>query len=78
MTMTTIYYEADLPLGDKEAASKCKKKTRKVGVFVSDFFGTHELYLRTDDDVLSTVRLDKEEANALLEGLSAAMRYLSY
>ena len=45
---------------------------------MSDFFGTHEIYLRIDDDEPGTVRLDKAEAKVLLEGLGDAMRYLSY
>ncbi len=74
----TCYYEADLPLGDEEAFRKDRKKTRKVELFVSDFFATHEIYLRIDDDEGGTMRLDKAEARALLDGLAEAMRYLSY
>ena len=76
--MTTTYYEADLPLGDKDISLKGGKKTRKVEVFVSDFFGTHKIYLRIDDDEPGTMRLDKAEARALLDGLAAAMTYLRY
>jgi len=67
----TYYYEGELPFCDKEG-------TRKFELFVSDFFGTHELYLRIDDDVEKTVRLDKRQARKLLEGLEGAMIYLSY
>ncbi|MFH0910962.1 MAG: hypothetical protein V1918_05620 [Planctomycetota bacterium] len=74
----TCYYEANLPLGDKAASSKGSKKTRKIELFVSDFFNTHEIYLRIDDDDDRTMRLDKVEARALLDGLSNAMRFLSY
>lgn len=75
---TTTYFEAELPLGDKDAPAEGGKNTRKIELFVSDFFGTHEIYLRIDDDEPGTVRLDKAEAKVLLEGLGDAMRYLSY
>ena len=75
---TTTYFEADLALGDKDASGEGGKNTRKIEVFVSDFFGTHEIYLRIDDDEPGTIRLDKANAKALLEGLGEAMRYLSY
>jgi len=75
---TTTYFEAELPVGDKDASAEGGKNTRKIEMFVSDFFGTHEIYLRIDDDEPGTIRLDKAGAKALLEGLSEAMRYLSY
>ena len=75
---TTTYFEADLPLGDKDASGEDGKNTRKIELFVSDFFGTHEIYLRIDDDEPGTVRLDKASARDLVEGLGEAMRYLSY
>jgi len=75
---TTTYFEADLPLGDKDAPAKNGDNTRKIKVFVSDFFGTHELYVRIDDDEPGTIRLDRTYARALFEGLEEAMRYLSY
>lgn len=75
---TTTYFEADLPLGDKDASGEGGRNTRKIEVFVSDFFGTHEIYLRIDDDEPGTIRLDKANARYLVEGLSEAMRYLNY
>ena len=75
---TTTYFEADLPLGDRNASADDGKNTRKVEIFVSDFFGHHQIYLRIDDDEAGTIRLGKADSRALLEGLEDAMRYLSY
>jgi hypothetical protein len=76
---TTQYYEGDLPLADAKTTSEAGQSTRKIEILVSDFFGTHELYLRIDEDTQErTMRLDKAEARALLEGLGAAMRYMNY
>ena len=75
---TTFYFDADLPLGDKTKRSPEGRKSRKAEVFVSDFFGTHEIYLRIDDDEDGTVRLGKHESRDLLVGLQAAMDYLGY
>jgi len=75
---TNTYFEEDLPIGDKKASAKVGKKTRKMELFVRDYFGTHQLYLRIDNDDPRTIRLDKANAKALLAGLEGAMRYLSY
>ena len=75
---TTVYFEAELPLGDKGVSAEDGKNVRKIELFVSDFFGTHEIYLRIDDDEPGTIRLSKADARALLGGLEDAMGYLSY
>lgn len=68
---TTFYYEGELPFGNKEGI-------RKVELFVSNFFGSPEIYLRIAENVEHTVLLDKEQARKFLEGLESAMQYLSY
>jgi hypothetical protein len=75
---STFYFEGEVPLGDMKAAAKYGKKGRKIELFVSDFFGTHELYLRIDDDEPGTVRLSKAQARELLVGLQGGMSYLGY
>ncbi len=75
--MTTIYYDEYLPLNDKRKRTP-KSKKRHVEILESDFYGTHELYLRVDDDEHATIRLDEKQAKDLLESLQMAMRYLGY
>ena len=76
--LVNYYFDKELPLGDEESATKNHEAARRLEVFVSDFFGTHEIYLRVDGDAEGTIRLGREDAKELVEGLAAAMRYLSY
>lgn len=69
--MSTTYFEEELSIPDSE-------KKRRVELFVCDFHGPSQLYLRVDDNDSRTMVIDKEQAKSLVLALQVAMGYLGY
>jgi len=77
---TTFYYEDKLyPPNDDGVADEEKQET-DLAIFVSNFHGKHQVYLRVNDEdgVEKTLCLNKEQVQNLHHGIDYAGSYLGY